>query len=105
MGNTTDNEKDTINLFFEQPILNSPYEYPNKHWELKDGIPTQKILNCRRPADFITPIPKPKKYTKKAEKQIVQENLIDIGKKEYDTAKKISDKNPLCRRVVVSRVA
>jgi hypothetical protein len=24
----------TGNLFFERPILNSPYEYPKRHWEL-----------------------------------------------------------------------
>ncbi len=47
--------------FFKQPILNSPYEYPGRHWELDEaGQPTQKIVNSRRPAEFITPIPKPK---------------------------------------------
>jgi len=25
------------NRFFEHPILNSPYEYPARHWELDDG--------------------------------------------------------------------
>lgn len=49
MGNTTENEKDTINLFFEQPILNSSYEYPSKHWELKDGIPTKKTTEVDAP--------------------------------------------------------
>jgi type III restriction enzyme len=50
------------NEFFEKPILNSPYDYPKRHWELDDtGQPTQEILETRRPADFITPIPKPKK--------------------------------------------
>lgn len=54
------------NLFFEQPILNSPYERPCRHWELtEDGLPTQKILPVRRPADFITPIPKPKRRGQK----------------------------------------
>lgn len=49
-------------LFFERPILNSPYEYPRRHWALdKDGQPTQEIVESRRRADFITPIPKPKK--------------------------------------------
>jgi len=48
--------------FFEQPILNSPYEYPNRHWELDEsGQPTQRIIESRRRAEFITPIPKPKK--------------------------------------------
>ncbi len=50
------------NLFFEKPILNSPYDYPSQHWELDDtGQPTQKIVEARRQAEFITPIPKPKK--------------------------------------------
>ncbi|MDE0043729.1 MAG: DEAD/DEAH box helicase family protein [Candidatus Poribacteria bacterium] len=47
--------------FFKQPILNSPYEYPGRHWELDEaGQPTQHIRPWRRPAEFITPIPKPK---------------------------------------------
>ena len=47
---------------FEKPILNSPYEYPRRHWELDStGQPTQNIAEQRRIAEFITPIPKPKK--------------------------------------------
>ncbi len=50
------------NQFFDQPILNSPYSYPSRHWELdKDGQPTQQIRDTRRPAEFVTPIPKPRK--------------------------------------------
>lgn len=50
------------NPFFDHPILNSPYEYPSRHWELDDsGQPTQKIIDRRRGARFVTPIPKPKK--------------------------------------------
>ncbi|MDO8294450.1 MAG: DEAD/DEAH box helicase family protein [Gallionella sp.] len=50
------------NPFFDHPILNSPYQSPLRHWELdEDGQPTQKTLETRRPAKFITPIPKPKK--------------------------------------------
>lgn len=48
--------------FFEKPILNSPYDYPGRHWELDStGQPTQKIVDSRRRADFVTPIPTPKK--------------------------------------------
>ena len=48
--------------FFEQPILNSPYVYPSRHWELDtQGQPTQEIRNSRRDAAYITPIPKPRK--------------------------------------------
>jgi hypothetical protein len=50
------------NAFFVQPILNSPYAYPHRHWELDGaGQPTQRILETRRRAEFITPIPKPRK--------------------------------------------
>lgn len=56
--------------FFTNPILNSPYEYPTRHWELdQDGQPTQQIIDSRRIADFITPIPKAKKRKGKAEQQ------------------------------------
>jgi type III restriction enzyme len=48
--------------FFERPILNSPYEYPARHWELDDqGQPTQQIVEHRRQAQFVTPVPKPRK--------------------------------------------
>ncbi|MBI5900212.1 MAG: DEAD/DEAH box helicase family protein [Rhodocyclales bacterium] len=57
------------NQFFSRPILNSPYDYPKRHWELDAaGQPTQKIVESRRRAEFITPIPKPKKQ-KAAQKQ------------------------------------
>ncbi|MCL2233895.1 MAG: DEAD/DEAH box helicase family protein, partial [Treponema sp.] len=48
--------------FFDQPILNSPYACPSRHWELDaQGQPTQKISEGRRRAAYITPIPKPRK--------------------------------------------
>lgn len=66
------------NIFFEKPILNSPYEYPSRHWELgTQGQPTQKIIEKRRRAEFITPIPKPKK--RKTE-TIQQDIFFDEGK-------------------------
>ncbi|MDZ7854598.1 BPTD_3080 family restriction endonuclease [Sphaerotilus sp.] len=50
------------NPFFEKPILNSPYAYPGRHWELDaSGQPTQRIVESRRVAEFFTPIPKAKK--------------------------------------------
>jgi len=58
------------NPFFDQPILNSPYGYPSRHWELDEsGQPTQVIIEKRRRADFITPIPKPKKRKSGGEQQ------------------------------------
>ena len=55
-------DMDTNEQFFDRPILNSPYEYPARHWELdQSGQPTNHILDRRRQVSFITPIPKPKK--------------------------------------------
>jgi type III restriction enzyme len=62
MNRETNSGSASSNAFFEHPILNSPYECPPRHWELDEaGQPTQKILEQRRSAKFITPIPKPKK--------------------------------------------
>ena len=76
------------NAFFEKPILNSPYEYPARHWELdKSGQPTQQIIEHRRLAEFITPIPKPKKRRgRKKQTEIVfeDEQGLSTEKQQYD---------------------
>ncbi len=52
--------------FYSQPILNSPYEAPKKHWELDDERqPTGIVHEGRRPASFISPIPAPRGRAKK----------------------------------------
>jgi type III restriction enzyme len=51
-----------IESFFERPILNSPYAYPGRHWELDDdGQPTNRIVDTRRRSELITPVPKPQR--------------------------------------------
>lgn len=56
--------------FFARPILNSPYDYPGRHWELDtDGQPTNRIIENRRRSDLITPVPKPKKQRGKGAKK------------------------------------
>ena len=67
------------NPFFDHPILNSPYEYPSRHWELDaDGQPTQRIIESRRGAEFITPIPKPRQRGRARGAQ--RELVFDEGK-------------------------
>jgi hypothetical protein len=65
--------------FLEHPILNSPYLCPARHWELDEqGQPTQKIIDRRRRAEFITPIPKPRKRRR----SVAQESFVfDEGKR------------------------
>lgn len=76
------------NQFFEKPILNSPYAYPARHWELDEqGQPTQRIIESRRRAEFITPIPKPKKQKgAPLQKQIVfdEGKGISTEEQQYD---------------------
>jgi type III restriction enzyme len=73
------------NPFFDHPILNSPYTSPQRHWELDiEGQPTQKIIESRRKAEFITPIPKPKKRKKAVAQQ--DEMVFDEGKNLSTTA-------------------
>ena len=48
--------------FFTKPIINSPYESPTRHWELDgEGQPTHRLIDRRRRAEFVTPIPKARK--------------------------------------------
>ena len=63
--------------FFTQPVLNSPYNCPARHWELDDdGQPTQRIIESRRSAKFITPIPKPRR---RRGSSIQQQMIFDEG--------------------------
>ena len=82
------------NPFFEHPILNSPYECPARHWELDEhGQPTQKIRETRRRAEFITPIPKPKKRRKAAQEEMVFDEGKGLSTKEqqYDPTSIINE--------------
>jgi type III restriction enzyme len=80
------------NLFFEHPILNSPYDYPSRHWELDEqGQPTQQIKDTRRIAEFITPIPKPKKRKGTG----IQQKLIFNEGKGLSTQEQQYDPTPI----------
>ena len=66
------------NDFFKKPILNSPYDYPLRHWELDAlGQPTQRIIENRRRAEFIVPVPKARKHKAAAEQKAM---VFDEGK-------------------------
>jgi type III restriction enzyme len=81
------------NAFFDQPILNSPYEYPQQHWELEaDGQPTGNVLDRRRKAEFVTPIPKPKKRKKEQAQIVFDEGLgLSTQQQQYDLTSVINE--------------
>ena len=79
------------NRFFEQPVLNSPYEYPTQHWELDaQGQPTQQIINSRRRAAFITPIPKPRKHKQQLELALGEGKGLSTAEQQYDPTSNIN---------------
>ncbi len=79
--------------FFERPILNSPYGYPGRHWELdEDGQPTNRILEDRRRAKFISPIPKPKKRRLAQADLVFDEGLgLSTERQQYDPTPVINE--------------
>lgn len=81
------------NIFFKRPILNSPYEYPARHWELDgQGQPTQRTIETRRRAEFITPIPQPKKRKVKQGAFVFDEGKgLSTQKQQYDPTSNINE--------------
>ncbi len=83
------------NPFFERPIVNSPYECPRQHWELDEaGQPTGNLVERRRRAEFITPIPKPKKRrgSSKQEELVLDEGRgLTTKKQAYDLTSVINE--------------
>ena len=94
MNKETNSGSASPNAFFEHPILNSPYECPPRHWELDEsGQPTQKIIEQRRGAKFITPIPKPKKRKARAQPGFVFDEGMGLSTKKqaYDPTSIINE--------------
>ena len=84
------------NPFFDHPILNSPYDCPQRHWELDStGQPTQQVFPNRRRAAFFTPIPKPKK--RKGSK--AQDEMVFDEGKGISTKQQQYDPNPIINEI------
>ena len=81
--------------FFNAPVLNSPYEHPTQYWELEPETrqPTNRIIDQRRPAAYITPVPKPRKQRGQPQQKAM---VLDEGKglsteeQEYDPTSTIN---------------
>ena len=54
-------------IVIENPILNSPYDEPKRHFFFdEDGI-TDRVVDARRISSYFVPIPRPKKKGKQLE--------------------------------------
>ncbi|HVR46903.1 MAG TPA: DEAD/DEAH box helicase family protein [Candidatus Binatia bacterium] len=51
-------------VVIENPILNSPYEEPKRHWKFGDDGITDEVVEGRRVSSYFIPIPPPKKKNK-----------------------------------------
>lgn len=73
--------------FYDRPILNSPYEVPKLHHALdEDGQPLElPPIQGRRPCDFVTPVPKPKKKSSRAaQASMVFEDELGLSAEEQE---------------------
>ena len=77
--------------FFEHPILNSPYEHPSRHWELADGIPTDRIVEGRRQSEYITPVPPARRQASPQGAMPLGVSEISDERQEYDPTPIIND--------------
>lgn len=70
----------SANSFFENPILNSPYAYPRRHWKMDaDNKPTGEIAEARRPSSNRTPIATPRAKGQ-GEKALQQDLFLDSSR-------------------------
>jgi len=59
-------------VVMENPVNNSPFEEPKRHFLFSEEGITNEILEARRVSSYFVPIPKPKKKDKR--KQLSFEN-------------------------------
>ena len=81
--------------FFERPILNSPYAFPSRHWELDaDGQPTNRKIDARRRCELITPVPKPQRRRRapgQVELGLGTDDGLSTPEQEYDVPRLITE--------------
>ena len=71
--------------FFDQPILNSPYEVPARHWKLDSaGQPTDEIVASRRAAEFLSPVPAPKHGPQSQLRLALGDESLSTGEQQYN---------------------
>lgn len=51
-------------VVIENPVINSPFEEPRRHFRFDDDGITDEIVSDRRPSSYFIPIAKPRKKAK-----------------------------------------
>ncbi len=83
---------DTPADFFAAPVLNSPYRYPERHWRLDEATrqPTNQIVAQRRPAAYITAVPKPRKRRSQGALALDEGKGLSTAAQAYDPTSTIN---------------
>jgi type III restriction enzyme len=53
-------------VVIENPILNSPFDEPSRHFKFTDDGITDEIVESRRISGYFVPVPPPRKRTRQA---------------------------------------
>lgn len=78
--------------FFGKPILNSPYEYPGRHWELDlAGHPTDTVVNARRSSALWTALPGASAKSASSQKSLKLEGELSTETTAYNPSPIIND--------------
>jgi len=54
-------------VIIENPVVNAPFEEPQRHFRFSDEGITNEITSERRPSSYFVPVPGPKKKGKRAQ--------------------------------------
>jgi type III restriction enzyme len=64
----------------DNPILNSPYRTPERHFAFdRDGI-TDRVVEGRRPSSFFIPVPRPRKRARQPELPVFTQDDITLNR-------------------------
>ena len=67
-----------MQTYASNPILNSPYEYPDRYWEIDStGIPTGTPREGRRPNRYVIPVPASRRRSQQAALDLDTEETSD----------------------------
>jgi len=72
-------------LFFDQPILNSPYLLPERHWQLDaSGRPDNTVVNRRRSSDLWSVLPGASAAQNVDQQRMVFEDTLSTSTTEFN---------------------
>ena len=54
----------------ENPVINSPFDEPQRHFKFDERGITEDIVNGRRKSEYFIPVPKPKKQSKEVQTEL-----------------------------------